>query len=956
MGLFNTSVATAGAAVSVGEQYVGSQSSTALTILSGLDPLTLTQDASLVAGGAISVPGNLDLVVYADRVVIAGPISIPGGNVTIYAREIGTLQDASDRWASINVDGTAGGAPPIPATAPGQPPPAQNARIGNPYVGPTIDAGTGTTGTTGATGATGASGTAAGTITIGTARFASNANLYLSATGGAGGQGQTGQGGGEGGAGGNGAYNPYRTPLDPGPGGQGGTGGAGGTGGTGGAAGTIKVSYAVAPSSSQLTATSNGGAGGAGGAAGQPGAGGPGGTMPQIGGQAASGATGDAGQAGSTGVSPSSNAPSLATVSYDQLASCTSAAQRSMMLQRAKLSYLSADPNDTTGAAFVEAATLLAYLVNVTSAFAGTSPPSGFSTADVTTLSNVNAEASAIAGRMTQALDFYGHAANWVPMASYTVYAQSVSDMVSSMKTTESAVTSYWQNWSDQQTLVTQLQSALTSAASHLSHLQSQRTAAAAAAQTTLEAVDSADTAMNDQHAILLARIADLESTLEVIAQEQIGEQCVFDNLIKGLNLIATVSGQKAFGTAAKVAGAIQGLIPGASGGTGAATEAAVQKIDVLGTTVATLPEAVTAAYDSASGPIITEQDPNAYKLLQEQSQFDDLVASFTSVTGAAQPAIDAMNLYVTLVQQRNADVLTYNAAICELNTLDAEIAQTQALQNQASDAIAATDPQLPSMVAFISRLYEDEKWRLIRQFYLAFRALSFWALNTDYASFYSNGTFQLSSLDEISAASLGDYESAMEGAWTSALENFATPASVFPATGNPTGITVTIDNVDVIAALKQNYDVHFTIPAVTPQTTEAESNFSGFANVRLFKARPWITGATTTGGANVRVTLTHLGRETIVDTSGNAFVFTHAAIAKDFVYQPGAAPVISEEPDFGYVETGNSDPSLNATYALVGPFTTWRVTVDRSTADLSNVTSIVMEFFGSNASFPAHA
>lgn len=108
MGLFNTSVATAGAAVSVGEQYVGSETSTALTILSGLDPLTLTQDASLVAGGAISVPGNLDLVVYADRVVIAGPISVPGRSVTIYAREIDTDNDASGHAASISVDGPAG--------------------------------------------------------------------------------------------------------------------------------------------------------------------------------------------------------------------------------------------------------------------------------------------------------------------------------------------------------------------------------------------------------------------------------------------------------------------------------------------------------------------------------------------------------------------------------------------------------------------------------------------------------------------------------------------------------------------------------------------------------------------------------------------------------------------------------------------------------------------------------
>ena len=86
MGLFNNPVTGAGGGLFVGEQYSSKQTSTSLTIISAFDPVILTQDNSLVPGGAVFVPGDLDLVVNADHVSIAGPLSLPQRNVTIVAR------------------------------------------------------------------------------------------------------------------------------------------------------------------------------------------------------------------------------------------------------------------------------------------------------------------------------------------------------------------------------------------------------------------------------------------------------------------------------------------------------------------------------------------------------------------------------------------------------------------------------------------------------------------------------------------------------------------------------------------------------------------------------------------------------------------------------------------------------------------------------------------------------
>src|SRR5687767_1916462 len=80
------------------------------TITSGLDTLVVTQDSSVEA--AVQISSDQDLSIYADTVIIRGPLNLPGRNVAIVARIIDSQLDANNNAAQISVAGIAGAAPP----------------------------------------------------------------------------------------------------------------------------------------------------------------------------------------------------------------------------------------------------------------------------------------------------------------------------------------------------------------------------------------------------------------------------------------------------------------------------------------------------------------------------------------------------------------------------------------------------------------------------------------------------------------------------------------------------------------------------------------------------------------------------------------------------------------------------------------------------------------------------
>src|SRR4029077_6055880 len=143
--------------------------------------VVLTQDNTLVPGGAVFVPADLDLVVNADHVSIAGPLSLPQRNVTIVARVLEGTADSAGKPASIAVDGNAGAATPLPAPPPGQSGHGTAAQQGQSAFDKDTPATGGSPGAGGGQGDQGATGGNGGTIKISAELLLHPERLTLSA-------------------------------------------------------------------------------------------------------------------------------------------------------------------------------------------------------------------------------------------------------------------------------------------------------------------------------------------------------------------------------------------------------------------------------------------------------------------------------------------------------------------------------------------------------------------------------------------------------------------------------------------------------------------------------------------------------------------------------------------------------------------------------------------------------
>lgn len=116
-------------------------------------------------------------------------------------------------------------------------------------------------------------------------------------------------------------------------------------------------------------------------------------------------------------------------------------------------------------------------------------------------------------------------------------------------------------------------------------------------------------------------------------------------------------------------------------------------------------------------------------------------------------------------------------------------------------------------------------------------------------------------------------------------------------------------------------------------------------ADIHLTKVRFFLEGAETTNN-RLQVTLTHTGKETIVDTEMKSFIFTHQPLVALFKYDLTARQYTGPDTINGVIGSVTEKDS----YALVGPFTIWKIDIsaeDNPGLNLSKVKSAYFEFEG---------
>jgi len=355
--------------------------------------------------------------------------------------------------------------------------------------------------------------------------------------------------------------------------------------------------------------------------------------------------------------------------------------------------------------------------------------------------------------------------------------------------------------------------------------------------------------------------------------------------------------------------------------------------------------------YRALDNGALEAEDPAAGKLIMDEQQviqfFSDFYNKFPKELDALQQAFQN---YITQIEARNNQILTYNATVSLLlkyhQMIDAANDRKQVLNEQALTTMA---PDLPDLLTFLSSSYYAARTQVMDALDLTARAYRFWALSDRnlLAEAYTG-----KSLPEIDHSALLEAQRTILGAYEQKVEDFGTNQSRFPATPDQQGLIFDVPSYQV-DLFKDIGQLMVQIPTALPRTSRAESVFVDMANVRVLLVRVWIDGVKTSDN-KLAIHLTHNGQEQITSTDGLVFNFSHEPVPKLFKYNIETKEVL-QEANFGIEQSGIRGATTSTIYAALGPFTTWNIRVvptDNLDLDLSQVTGVQLEFHGTSFSF----
>ena len=573
---------------------------------------------------------------------------------------------------------------------------------------------------------------------------------------------------------------------------------------------------------------------------------------------------------------------------------------------------------------------------------------------DFSELDAQRAAAQVVKERLQKGLDYYGHAADFVPLGSIESYKQrfdaAVTALTSIQSECDARVTALEQT--------TRTVSDLNQAKSSLTNQQ--------------QAYDAAVTSERASIATLIAQIATADEDTTVAKQALVDATISeFEGAVQAScgisasDLIDTIGqmaflGEHSFQAGAMIVGQALKLGETAASKVLADDGTQVDKKWVIGQLTTTEVSASKLQQIVGGEAGIRLSDPGAVKLLAEQSEFDQLCDKFWNVSGAAK-AKDAFDDYVSAVQARNAHIMTLNESLARLRAYVAADAQTtSALAKAQTQAAAMADAGASTLVAQLQRMASRARADCIEALYLASRAYSFWARQPADAlalvlSDLSSGQplgMSPATLQTAGEQLLNRYDKAIDA--DLADRTIWWPPKDAPAKARGMMIKLTPESHPaVFERLRKNGTTSFELSAARAHTTAAENQFAGLCDVRLSSIRCWLSGVSWLAGYGpmVRVDLEHQGRERLVGEDDSIAIFRHEAVHIEMTYN-SRRPV---DPDAIVHESDLQDGNSQAVGALIGPFARWKILVDpalNTGVDLSGVDCITLELHLSAQSF----
>lgn len=264
--------------------------------------------------------------------------------------------------------------------------------------------------------------------------------------------------------------------------------------------------------------------------------------------------------------------------------------------------------------------------------------------------------------------------------------------------------------------------------------------------------------------------------------------------------------------------------------------------------------------------------------------------------------------------------------------------AATSKLSSLTDEILSNIDPDLPGAAIFMERTYYDSMWILLETLYMSQRALNFWTTSsTDWIA----DALKAKPQSFLDAATLSYVRTKLLQAHKNELEDKGNNPQKFPPIKIPMP-----DRQLSFWKRSKDMKVMVKIPAAMKETSLDDHPFAGKCDVRLNTVRFFAEGVTVTGKTDMlRVNLTHLGVETIVDAKNKAHSFTHDQVKLDFEHN------ITDMTYNEKITEGNiGKQSTKDVYAHVGPFASWIVEAVpqyNPGVSLKNVTAAWFEFTG---------
>lgn len=538
--------------------------------------------------------------------------------------------------------------------------------------------------------------------------------------------------------------------------------------------------------------------------------------------------------------------------------------------------------------------------------------------------------------RLSQGLDYYGYKYNYVPVVSFDFCREQLDALIANFKTIQKEYVLQLESLQD----VTRAKSALAAARRQAeftvrSH-KAKRNRLVAMLGDTARTIENYKPYIARKKAMVEEKIEGFRKSLEEHFDWN------WDNIFSSLGSIAfapksslmwMVHGSKiAFDGITKVTGIDDDSINKAY---------FVNRISTITQDFQSLKE----GYSTMPGGSLQPDDPGAAKLIGDTEAIEGLLHQVSEQIDSTALS-EALHDYVKTVIDRNGHIMTYNAsALLLLQTINEQQELENTIKRYNQVMIEKMTEVYPEYTGFVSRMYFDAIAQIFEMLYLTTRAYNFWALEHTQLSDVLGG-----SVKEVTYAGLLGAQNKILGLYKDAIGLFGTNCSHFPA-NQQKGISfkLTPHQLDF---MKKNYEAMVSIP-LQKHEADTKSPFAGLADVRITKVRCFLNGAKAKQGApnsEVLLNITHSGQEQLISRDNAIYNFHHDKREVPFQYDLNDTASVVIDGNFGESFHGEKTP-----YALYGPYTTWKIEVDksfRSRIDLSELKEVTLEFHGTCYSF----